>query len=111
LNHGGSAVQTTPGFMILSKSALTKEEVKKACFNAVAFKGANDNAGYATMDPVVNGNRVYDFQEDFTIQFDVLFGSDKSGSYPYFFWNKFQLNGRTYPVLSMLFYYDPTWLF
>ena len=110
-NHGGSAVQPTPGFMILSNSALTKEEVKKAGFNAVAFKGANDNAGYATMDPVVNGNRVYDFQEDFTIQFDVLFGSDKSGSYPYFFGNKFQLNGSTYPGFSMLIDYDPTWTF
>lgn len=109
-NHGGSAAQPKPGFMICANAALTKAEVKKAGFNAVTLTGAGQGGGYATMDPVVNGNRVYDFQKDFTIQFDALFGA-KSGGYPYFFGNKWQLNGSDFPGFSLLIDYYPTWTF
>lgn len=108
-NHGGSAFDPQPGFMICSNEKLTKEEVKKAGFNAVAFTGAGEGGGFATMNPVIGGNRVYDFQKDFTIQFDALFGANKSGSYPYFFGNKWQLNGSTHPGFSLLIDYNPTY--
>lgn len=109
-NHGGSATNPKPGFIVYSNPALQEEEVKKAGFSAVSMQGSGSEATYATMDPVVNGTRVYDFQKDFTIQFDALFGNS-SGAYPYFFGNKWQLNGSTFPGFSFLIDYYPTWTF
>lgn len=101
-NHGGSSANPKPGFVVYSNPSLSELEVRKIGFNSVQFTGAST---YATLP-----NTVYNFNNDFTIQLDVLMPAAPN-NYPTFFGNKTQLNGGAVPGFSFLIDYGTTWTF
>lgn len=107
-NHGGSSNTPKPGFIVYSDSAFQSQEVQKSGFSYTTFSGSGSSAVYATLNGS-NVNSVYNFNNDFTIQFDMLMPTN-SGSYPTFFGNKSQLNSAT-PGFSFIRDGGPTWTF
>lgn len=108
-NHGGSATSPRPGFIVYSNPALQEQEVQKVGYNYTTFSGSGSSAIYGTLNGA-NPTSVYDFNKDFTIQFDVLMPGAPN-NYPTIFGNKTQLNGSTTSGFSFLIDYGPTCTF
>jgi hypothetical protein len=88
-DHGGSNLDSKPGFMMVSNPNLKEQEVKKSGFNTVWFNPSSVNAS------VPKDNGLYDSgsNKDFTVQMDVKFNGQTS--WPGFLSKSTDLSGQT----------------